>query len=46
LLGPGAEDLAVIGANMMDPRRREEVLETSMRTSRDALRRPSYAETG
>jgi NTE family protein len=38
LLGPGAEDLAVIGANMMDPRRREAVLETSMRTSTAALR--------
>jgi NTE family protein len=38
LLGPGAEDLAVIGANMMDPRRRVEVLETSMRTSTAALR--------
>lgn len=38
LLGPGAEDLAVIGANMMDPRRREQVLETSLRTSLAALR--------
>lgn len=38
LLGPGREDLAVIGANMMDPRRREQVLETSLRTSLDALR--------
>ncbi len=38
LLGPGAEDLAVIGANLMDPRRRAEVLETSVRTSRAALR--------
>ena len=38
LLGPGAEDLAVIGANMMDPRRRERVLETSMRTSTAVLR--------
>ena len=38
LLGPGAEDLAVIGANMMDPRRREQVLETSLRTSLHALR--------
>ena len=38
LLGPGAEDLAVIGANMMDPRRRVQVLETSLRTSRAALR--------
>ena len=38
LLGPGAEDLAVIGANMMDPRRRERVLETSLRTSTATLR--------
>lgn len=37
-LGPGAEDLAVIGANLMDPKRREQVLETSLRTSRVALR--------
>ncbi|GAC1442006.1 MAG: patatin-like phospholipase family protein [Mycobacteriales bacterium] len=44
-LGPGAEDLDVIGANMMDPRRRDLVLETSLRTSREALRSPSYAET-
>ena len=40
-LGPGAEDLAVIGANLMDPRRREEVLETSLRTSTAALRASS-----
>jgi NTE family protein len=47
LLGPTSEDLEVIGANMMDPRRRELVLETSLRTSRAALQRPrSYAETG
>ena len=38
LLGPGAQDLAGIGANMMDPRRRRQVLETSLRTSRSALR--------
>lgn len=38
LLGPGAEDLVAIGSNMMDPRRRERVLETSVRTSRAALR--------
>ncbi|MGZ6793369.1 MAG: patatin-like phospholipase family protein, partial [Mycobacteriales bacterium] len=38
-LGPTAQDLAVIGANMMDPRRRTEVLETSLRTSAAALRR-------
>lgn len=37
-LGPTAEDLAVIGANMMDPRKRLEVLETSLRTSAAALR--------
>ena len=36
-LGPTGEDLAVIGANMMDPRRRLEVLETSLRTSTTAL---------
>lgn len=46
LLGPGPEDLAVIGANMMDPRRRTQVLETSLRTSRESLLHPSYAETG
>ncbi|MBK5307464.1 MAG: patatin-like phospholipase family protein [Frankiaceae bacterium] len=45
LLGPGAEDLEIIGANMMDPRRREQVLETALRTSREALRQPtSYAK--
>ena len=43
LLGPGPADLAVIGANLMDPRRREQVLETSLRTSRDALRGPGLA---
>jgi NTE family protein len=40
LLGPGAEDLSVIGVNLMDPRRRREVLETSLRTSEAALRSP------
>lgn len=38
LLGPGADDLRGIGSNMMDPRRRTRVLETSLRTSRAALR--------
>jgi NTE family protein len=38
MLGPGAEDLRTIGANLMDPRRRRRVLETSLRTSRRALR--------
>jgi NTE family protein len=39
LLGPGPEDLQVIGANLMDPRRRTAVLATSLRTSAEALRR-------
>ena len=44
LLGPGAEDLAAIGANLMDPRRREQVLETSLRTSAAALRAGQLAD--
>ncbi len=40
VLTPGPEDLAAIGANLMDPRRRLEVLETSLRTSRAALTDP------
>ena len=36
-LGPTAADLEVIGANMMDPRRRTAVLETSLATSAEAL---------
>lgn len=39
LLGPGPEDLAAIGSNLMDPRRREQVYETSTRSSREALSR-------
>jgi NTE family protein len=39
LLTPGPEDLAAIGANLMDPRRRETVLETSLRTSPAAFAR-------
>lgn len=38
LLAPGPEDLDAIGANVMDPRRRERVLETSLRTSAGAVR--------
>lgn len=38
VLGPTAEDLDVIGANLMDPRRRTAVLDTSLRTSAAALR--------
>lgn len=36
-LGPTAADLEVIGANMMDPRRRAQVLATSRATSASAL---------
>ena len=39
VLGPGREDLEAIGANLMDPSRRLAVLETSLRTSAEALRR-------
>jgi NTE family protein len=37
VLTPGPEDLAVMGVNLMDPRRRQAVLETSLRTSAAAL---------
>jgi NTE family protein len=40
VITPGPEDLAVMGVNLMDPRRRRLVLETSLRTSRAALRVP------
>ncbi|HVE98934.1 MAG TPA: patatin-like phospholipase family protein [Mycobacteriales bacterium] len=39
LLSPGPEDLEAIGANLMDPSRRELVLDTSLRTSAQSLRR-------
>lgn len=38
VLGPGAEDLAAIGANLMDAARIENVLEVSLRTSDIAWR--------
>lgn len=38
ILGPGREDLEAIGVNLMDPRRRMRVLDTSLRTSAAALR--------
>lgn len=38
LLMPGPEDLARMGPNVMDPSRRAQVADTSMRTSRAALR--------
>jgi NTE family protein len=37
VLTPGAEDLTAMGANLMDPRARRRVLETSLRTSAAAL---------
>jgi len=37
VLGPGREDLEAIGVNLMDPRRRLRVLDTSLRTSAAAL---------
>jgi NTE family protein len=37
ILGPGREDLEQIGVNLMDPRRRVRVLDTSLRTSAQAL---------
>ena len=38
MVGPGPEDLAAIGANLMDSTRRRHVLETSLRTSSAAWR--------
>ncbi|MFJ9694254.1 patatin-like phospholipase family protein [Kitasatospora sp. NPDC101183] len=38
LLAPTPADLAAIGPNMMDPARRGEVLESALRTTREALR--------
>lgn len=40
VLTPGPEDLAVMGANLMDHRRRQAVLDTSLRTSASALDGP------
>jgi NTE family protein len=37
VLTPGPEDLTAIGANLMDPRRRIQVLDTSLRTAAVAL---------
>lgn len=42
VLGPGAEDLAAIGGNLMDHEKRIHVLETSIRTSVEALRDPDH----
>jgi NTE family protein len=42
VVGPGAEDLAAIGGNLMDFEKRLHVLETSIRTSLQALRDPDH----
>lgn len=42
VLGPGAEDLEAIGGNMMEDAKRIHVLETSVRTSIQALRDPDH----
>lgn len=39
LVTPGPEDLAVIGSNLMNPRRRGQVLQTAMRSAAGQLRR-------
>jgi NTE family protein len=41
VLTPGPEDLAVMGVNLMDPRRRQQVFETSLITSAAALAGPA-----
>jgi NTE family protein len=41
MLGPGEEDLEAFGANLMDVSRRPRVIETSLRTSAEALRDPA-----
>jgi NTE family protein len=49
MLAPAADDLRAIGVNMMDSRRRELVLETSLRTSAASLRagsEPLFASVG
>jgi NTE family protein len=46
VLTPGPEDLAVMGINLMDPRRRHAVLETSLRTSLAALAAHRAETTG
>ncbi len=42
VIGPGPEDLTAIGANLMDVGRRMNVLETSVRTSVEALHDPDH----
>jgi NTE family protein len=44
VITPGPEDLAVMGVNLMDPRRRTAVLDTSLRTATAALDRTETSE--
>jgi NTE family protein len=46
MIAPGPEDLAAFGPNVMDPSRRELVLDTSLRTTTTALRRADASEAG
>lgn len=46
ILAPGREDLEAIGVNLMDPARRELVLDTSLRTSAAALADADAADLG
>jgi len=46
VLTPGPQDLAVMGVNLMDPRRRQAVLETSLRTSPAGLAAHTAPRTG
>jgi NTE family protein len=46
LLSPGPEDLQAFGANLMDPRRRTHVLETSLRTTAATLARTVEDDEG
>lgn len=45
VLGPSAEDLAVLGTNVMAPGRRRAVLRTSLRTSGESLADPGPIHT-
>lgn len=44
IVQPGEEDLAVLGRNLMSGRRRNEVIETAIRTVGQTLREPRVAE--
>ncbi|MER6102890.1 patatin-like phospholipase family protein [Streptomyces sp. NPDC001832] len=46
LIVPGPKDLAAMGANLMDPQQRLNVLETSLQTTAAALRRPCPQQRG